>query len=139
MTTLVHVKTKLVPLVLDAIGHWLRQIIETDPEWMTEQHVVEKLLRDDLQLHLAVDDRNVALAAMVTELKETSTGMKVCFIHGISGVNRHLWMGHLSGMEAWAKREGCRRMIVARGRKGWLRAEELKPYRVTYSFERELA
>lgn len=140
MTTLVHVKLALLPQVIAATRNWLVQIIETRPGWITEEQAIALLLHGELQLHLAIDEKNVAVAALVTELKQSPSGkIKVCCIVGIAGINRHLWMDHLEGMEDWARAEGCSAVLIQNGRKGWLREEKLKPYRVTYSFQRELA
>lgn len=140
MTALVHVPPHLLPQTLDATRGLLARILDTNPGWMDERAARERLLSGSFQLHLALDERNNALAAMVTELVEAPSGRKFCFITGIAGANRDLWMDHLDGMEAWARREGCHAIAVRNGRKGWLREEKLKPYRVSvaYTFEREL-
>jgi hypothetical protein len=138
MTTLVHVPQALLPQVLQATRNWLVRILETRPGWITEQQAVALLMADELQLHLAIDENNTALAAMVTELRQSPAGMKVCNIVGIAGVNRHLWMDHLDGMEQWARAEGCGEICIKKGRKGWLREDRLKPYRVSFEFERTL-
>jgi len=138
MTTLVHVPVSLLPQVLRATRNWLLRILETRPGWMTEAQAVEWLLADKFQLHLALDENHTALAALVTELRQSPAGMKICDIVGIAGINRHLWMDHLEGMEKWARAEGCSGIRIKNGRKGWLREERLKPYRVSFEFERSL-
>jgi hypothetical protein len=138
MTTLVHVPQRLLLQVLEATRGFLLQMLETNPGWMTEEQAVHMLRSNLFQLHVAIDEKNNVLAAMVTEIVEAPSGQKVCLIVGIAGVNRDKWMEHLGGMEQWALAEGCARLRIKNARKGWLREERLKPYRASFEFERTL-
>jgi hypothetical protein len=139
MTTLVWVEVAKLPEVLPRIRALLGRMIERRPDWGSEEHYTGLLLNDYLQLHLALDDQCVPVAAMLTEIKSTPSGKRFCSIVGIAGDNRHLWIHHLDDIEQWARGIGCSAVQIVDGRKGWLREEKLKPYRVTHTFWRDIA
>jgi hypothetical protein len=140
MTTLVHVPLNLLPHTFPVVRHLITAMLERRPGWWRdEEQILEYLSADALQLHLAVDDANRVLAALLTEIKLTPAGMRLCCAIGVAGESRHLWTHHLDDFETWAKeRAGCSDVHIMDGRKGWLREDKLKPYRVTYTFSREL-
>jgi hypothetical protein len=141
MTTLVHVPVKLLPHTIPLVRHMITAMLERRPGWWRdEDQVAEYLMADAIQLHLAIDEQNKALAAMLSEIQLTPGGVRVCFVVGIAGEQRRLWTHHLDDFEKWAKeRAGCSAVFYMDGRKGWLREEKLKPYRVTYTFSRDIA
>ncbi|MGJ5205543.1 hypothetical protein [Bradyrhizobium sp. HKCCYLR20261] len=67
-------------------------------------------------------------AVAATRLELTETGM-VCVITACEGQSMARWLPLISGIETYAKAEGCRGMRL-HGRKGWLRA--LDGYRQTH-------
>lgn len=67
-------------------------------------------------------------AVAATRLELTETGM-VCVITACEGQTMARWLPLISGIETYAKTEGCRGMRIY-GRRGWLRA--LNGYRQTH-------
>lgn len=67
-------------------------------------------------------------AVAVTCLQLTDVG-KVCVITACAGNNMSRWLPLISGIETYAKEEGCTCVRIF-GRKGWLRA--LKGYRAKF-------
>lgn len=89
-------------------------------------------------LWLAVSGEGSGLtidAAASTSLQHTDTG-KVCVITACAGANMSRWLPLISGIENYARDEGCRSVRIF-GRKGWLRV--LDGYRATHIIlDREL-
>ena len=69
-------------------------------------------------LWLAWDGEEIAAAA-VTELHKTDQ-RKICVIVACGGSGRADWLPLISGIEKFAKAEGCRAMRII-GRRGWMR------------------
>lgn len=67
------------------------------------------------------------LGVAVTRLFETEDG-KVCEIEACAGCDLQRWVGHLDGIEDYARREGAVRFDI-KGRPGWKRM--LPDYRVS--------
>jgi hypothetical protein len=139
MTTLLRVPVEAIPETLPRVRGLLEQMRERRPDWATDEQIAALLAHDYLQLHLALDEHCVPLAALLTEIKATPSGKRFCCLVGIAGVNRHMWTDHLDDIEQWARAHGCSAVQIVDGRKGWLREEKLKPYRVTHTFWRDIA
>lgn len=67
-------------------------------------------------------------AAASTSLQQTDSG-KVCVIAACAGTSMLRWLPLITGIEAYAKEEGCTCVRIF-GRKGWLRA--LRGYRARH-------
>ncbi|WJR76465.1 hypothetical protein [Bradyrhizobium sp. NP1] len=83
-------------------------------------------------LWIAVSGEEAALAIEAvasTSLQQTEAG-KVCVITACAGQGMGRWLPLISGIENYAKNEGCKTARIF-GRKGWLRA--LDGYRHTFS------
>ena len=86
---------------------------------------------DTAYLRKALDDRKAQLwlwvrggrpqAVAVTETVIYPTGLKECRVVAIAGQGMRDWIGHLRGIEGWARSQGCRAMLLE-GRLGWKRA-----------------
>jgi hypothetical protein len=89
-------------------------------------------------LWLAVSGEGSALAidaAASTCLQHTDTG-KVCVVTACAGANMSRWLPLISGIENYARDEGCACVRIF-GRRGWLRV--LEGYRESYVvMDREL-
>lgn len=70
-------------------------------------------------LWLAVDPAERIIAAMTTQLYDMRSG-KVCKVLECGGEKMRTWLHLRAGIEEYAKREGCGRVIVE-GRGGWAR------------------
>lgn len=88
--------------------------------------ILHDLIDGERLLWVAADPDNV-FAAAVTRLIETDDG-KVCEIEACAGHDLDRWIGHLAGIEDYARREGAVRFDI-KGRPGWKRA--LTDYRVS--------
>jgi hypothetical protein len=100
MTTLVWVEVAKLPEVLPRIRALLGRMIERRPDWGSEEHYTGLLLNDYLQLHLALDDQCVPVAALLTEIKRAPNGKRFCCLVGVAGENRHTWPQGLAAREA---------------------------------------
>ena len=83
------------------------------------------VLNGDSLLWIAVSGEGSVVAieaAASTRLQHTDTG-KVCVITGCAGANMLRWLPLISGIESYARDEGCARVRIF-GRKGWLRVLE---------------
>lgn len=89
--------------------------------------IVEQLKYGKRVLWLAVLDDGTIVAAMLTELFEMRSG-KVCKLMECGGSHLDDWKHMRFEIEAYAKGEGCDRVMVI-GRPGW--AGVLKDYRTT--------
>ena len=82
-----------------------------------------------LWLALSQSNGEIVIDAVATTRLERTDAGKVCVIVACEGRGRHRWLPLISGIETYAKTEGCRGMRIY-GRKGWLRA--LDGYRHTH-------
>ena len=76
-------------------------------------------------LWLAWDGKEV-LSASVTQIA-IENGDKICTIVACGGHDKAKWLNLISGIENYAKEEGCARVRIC-GRRGWTKA--LEDYRV---------
>jgi hypothetical protein len=96
------------------------------------------VLAGDALLWIAVSGEGSALAidaVASTRLQQTDAG-SVCVITACAGNNMSRWLPLISGIENYARDEGCARVRIF-GRKGWLRV--LEEYEESYIIlDREL-
>jgi hypothetical protein len=94
--------------------------------------VEHDILSGDALLWLAVDGKASRLAidaAASTRLQHTDAG-KVCVITACAGRDMSRWLPLISGIENYARDEGCSCVRIF-GRKGWRRV--LEGYRGSYA------
>jgi hypothetical protein len=96
----------------------IRRALETGGDW-TEQQIMRGLRDATLLLWCAVRDAEM-LAIAVTELVRIDRWGKICNIVVCAGRERRAWTPLLASIEAYARKEGCRRMRIS-GRRGWLK------------------
>lgn len=80
--------------------------------------ILEQLEGKTRQLWVAVADGKIK-AAMLTQIFEMRSG-KICKALECGGEDLYSWLPLRTGIEEFAKREGCVRVIVE-GRPGWSR------------------
>jgi hypothetical protein len=93
--------------------------------------IEREILAGDALLWIAVSGEGGAVAidaAASTRLQHTDTG-KVCVITACAGRGMSRWLPLISGIENYARDEGCSCVRIF-GRKGWLRV--LEGYRESY-------
>ena len=88
--------------------------------------LLEQLRYGTRLLWVAVDPPQTIIAALLTQLFPMRSGL-VCKVLECGGEKMKSWVGLRSGIEQYAKREGCSRVIVE-GRPGWARL--LSDYRM---------
>lgn len=86
----------------------------------------EQLAAGTRLLWLALDDKHDIVAAMMTQLFQMRSGL-ACKMMECGGERLHEWKHLRAGIEEYAKREGCDRVLLE-GRPGWSRV--LDDYKV---------
>lgn len=81
--------------------------------------ILEQLKYGTRLLWLAVDGQGRIVAALLTQLFEMRSG-RTCKVLECGGEKMRTWVHLRAGIEEYAKREGCGRVIVE-GRGGWAR------------------
>lgn len=89
---------------------------------------IEKEVLSGLQLLWLAWNGTAIEAAAVTQLVLIG-GRKICIIVACGGRGRKRWLPLISGLEQFAKNEGCQSVRII-GRKGWQRV--LENYRAKY-------
>lgn len=116
-TSLVCVRPDLVPGLFHVAAPLLdKGYARADEVFPPETY--ERLLAGDWLLWLACEGTDI-LAAMITRLYVARSG-KCCQILCCGGSRVAIWNHHMVEIEAYAKAEGCVK-VIAEGRRGWLR------------------
>ena len=95
----------------------------------TTAKVLDRLLLKTAQLWTVMEGTEIK-AVVVTEMCILNDGSKVCNVWAAAGLGINLWLGYMTTIEAWAKENGCRAVVVDRARIGWKRL--MKDYTVTH-------
>lgn len=102
----------------------------------TTDQVLECLLLKLAQLWTVMEGDDLK-AVVVTEICILKDGSKVCNVWAAAGSGINRWLGYMATIEAWAKENGCRAVVVDRARIGWRRL--MRDYKITHvTLEKEI-
>ncbi len=85
--------------------------------------VQESVLSGRAKLFIAWDGSESIQAAAVVDVVTTEFRNAVCEVTACGGRGMERWLHFMSGIEGWARDQGCSAMRII-GRRGWLRALE---------------
>lgn len=102
----------VLPFVRDMLEDAYKHGDETVPP-------IEEFESGKILLWIAWGDERKIIAAMTTALVRMKTGL-ACKIIALGGEQMQRWLAFLADIEAYAKREGCYRVLFE-GREGWER------------------
>ena len=127
MPLLVDVPPRDIPIVRPMVAHWIEEA-QRDSIYATADDVWASIENGAAQLWLAWSDKPEAVC--VTQLEVTPKG-KYCRIWIMVGQNMETWVDLMPGLEAWAKREGCK-MMRHEARPGWSKILKQYGYRMPH-------
>lgn len=109
------------PADVEMLWPYVNDLIEAAVEKtrLSDLGVVQRDLFNGSALLWIVWNGDVVMAAAATQIV-VANGEKYCDITVCGGHDSKQWLPLIAGIEAYAKREGCRAMRIF-GRKGWKR------------------
>ena len=87
------------------VSDWIAELVNSEP-YTTEMDVLDAVVNKQAQMWIAWGE-NVARAVCITQLEEHPKA-KCCFLWLMAGRGLNDWKHLITGIEAWAKREGCK-------------------------------
>ena len=104
---------------------------------LSADQTLAELHAGDMQLWLVVENLGfrgdeTIKAAVLTDIKPYSSGLRVCTIWLVVGEAARSWIALRHEIEDWAREQGCRAVEIV-GRVGWKRLlPDYEPYAVVY-------
>ncbi len=123
-----HYEKIAIPFIQDALEH-------TDGELSLEA-ILSDIANRKRQLWI-VKHNDEYIAAVVTVIYTTETGLKVGEITLAGGKDHHLWDFFPAVVGSWFKEQGCKFIDIVAGRTGWIRKYRDEGFSVRYTILRK--
>lgn len=110
------------PFVWEKVSPLLEEALKYSGGRFSVKTVRDLLINGSMQLWVATNGDDTVYFAAITQLITWPTGLYVCDIFLLGGVEHKKWLGPLEDfIAAWAKAQGCHSMQLV-GRPGWEKA-----------------
>lgn len=127
--TLNQIPADKIDSVLPLVEAQIRSVCQRSRGLIEFKSTIAAFKDDALQLWIVWNGGVMAVGA--TELSTCASGLKICTIRFLTGENSLDWLHTVADLEAWAKHQGCDR-VVGYMRKGW--AKRLSDYKLSHVY-----